>query len=151
MTFSLSINVILTQVLAEAALRHHLKTDRPALLTLDHREALATLARGAFGMICLALMPAITDCTLGTDDAYPGTGHDLLQADIDIPSDISPVALRLLLEHAMASHILAEAYSGTDPHLSDTFRQEYDTALRSARSALTLPAATDATIQPAWL
>ncbi len=148
MTFSLSINVILTQVLAEAALRHHLKTDRPALLTLDHREALATLARGAFGMICLAL---ITGCSLGTDDASPVTGHDLLQADIDIPPGTSPVALRLLLEHAMASHILAEAYSGTDPHLSDTFRQEYDTALRSARSALTLPAATDATIQPAWL
>lgn len=151
MTFSLSINVILTQVLAEAALRHHLKSDRPALLTLDHRPALATLATGAFGMICLALMPAVTDCSLGADALSPDPVHDLLQADIDLPDGTSPVALRLLLEHAIASHILAEAYSGTDTHLSDTFRREYDTAVRAARSALTLPSAGHATISPAWL
>lgn len=149
MTFSLSVNAILTQVFAEAALRHHLHANRPALLTMDHREALATLARSAFGMICLALIPAVTECSLGADPSTE-TDIDLLQADIDTPAHISPIALRLLMEHAIASHILAEAYAGSDPQLSATFSREYDTALQRARTSLTLPTPS-ATILPAWL
>lgn len=153
MTFSLSINAILTQVLAETALRHLLHHDRPALLTADHREALATLARATFGMICLALIPAITDCSLGKDTdtaADISPDHDLLQADINTPAHVNPVALRLLLEHAIASHILAEAYAGSDTHLSATFAREYDTALQRARTTLTL-GTPRASIIPAWL
>ena len=64
--------------------------------------------------------------------------------------DSSVVATRLLMEHIISSHILAEAYAGIDTDLSHTFAEAAETDTASLRRLLHTPAAIPS-LRPVWL
>ncbi len=145
MTIALSVSDITKQILAQTAMRHILHKERPALLTADNTPAIACMARNAFGLVCLSLIPNISDCTINSDD-----DEDLMSLNIGVPSGTNIIALRLTIEHAICSYILAEAYSGVDEDIYSVYMEQYMTAIDSLRYFCNMPD-NNVTIIPAWL
>lgn len=131
MIISISIDDITAQLYAQTALRHHLDGNRPPLLTPDRRPALLLMARSAFAVLCMSMLPFATDCNIDND------GSDMLT--LELPDGVEPVATRLLMEHIISSHILAEAYAGIDTGLSHTFAEAAETDTASLRRLLHAP------------
>lgn len=136
MTISISIHAILSQVLAQSALRSLSDGQHPPMLNPDQSPALRALVRGAFARVCLHMGPALTDCNADlTDDP----DSDLLQIETDDRRTGNPVALRLLIEHAIGSHVLSEIYAGTSDDASTLFADDFETSLRTLRAHTRLP------------
>ena len=72
MTIALSLNALIDNILALAAMRRAVGDTAFATLSRDRRPAIARLARGAAPSIALALMPEITACNL-LDEPDPFT------------------------------------------------------------------------------
>lgn len=133
MRISLSIEAIRAQVLAQTALRSHMSDYYPPMLAEEHEEYLSRLARGAFGQVCLAIAPMLTDCEVGDD------GEDLMQLEIDDCIAGNPVALRLLIEHAVAAKMLSQIYSGTDNDAGEIFESDYVETMSLLRRGVKMP------------
>lgn len=139
-TYSFSIDSIAQIVLARAALRHILHSDRPELLTDDHRPALDILIQRGFNMLSLAMIPAVV-----RTDSAPTEG--LLTFDLDIPE--AP-GLFPIMEEAIALYVLTCAYQGVDDTFALRLRTDYDSLLRRCRSQACL-SSTRPAIRPCWL
>lgn len=139
MTISISIHAILSQVLAQSALRSLSDGQRPPMLNPDQSPALRALARGAFARVCLQMGPAINDCNIDNLDNTDNSDADLLQIETDDRRTVNPVALRLLIEHAIGAHILSEIYAGVNDEASALFSDDFEASLRALRTHTRLP------------
>ncbi len=133
------------QVMSRAAMRHHLRSDRPALLHADHSEAIDMMVRSAFGLVCLAIMPMTSDCSMDNSDG------DLLSITAVVPPHPGPMVLRLLMEQAITAHVLAEVYAGSDAQMSGTYSDEFTSLTERLRAIASMRESTHASIIPAWL
>lgn len=132
-TIALSVDNIINTILAQTALRHHLRADRPPLLNRSHSAALAQLARNEASAIA-ARMNALTD----TSDA------DIITFTVEcIPAVCS--TLCDLLHTALTSALLSSAYAGTDPDVSRHYRSLSSSA---SDTICTLTASRPASITP---
>lgn len=132
MTISLSIDSIISTALAQTAIRHCMDGNRPPVPNHDNRPALSRLARGAFGHVCVALVPLIRRCDPpGADDC--DNCSDLMQFDIDDSHSLSGIGLRYLAEHAIESYLLSELYAGTDSETADRYNEQFTLALDKLR------------------
>ena len=61
---------------------------------------------------------------------------DLLQLDFHDDININPIALRLLIEHAISSRLLSEIYTGTDNDAAERFESDFCATLQRLRSCL---------------
>ena len=132
MIISLSINAIKSEVLAQTALRSHLRDYYPPMLEDEHAEKLPNLARGIFAQVCLSIAPALRNCNVGEES-------DILQLELDDNLPCNVIALRLLIEHAISSKLLAEIYAGTDNEASEVFEQDYTAGMRCLRQSIQIP------------
>lgn len=134
---SISTDAIMAQVLAQAAMRNRLSSTRPAVLTTDHGAALRALAQGAFSRVCLVMAPVLADCNADAVDPVNG----MLTMDVDDRGllTLNPVALRVVIEHAIAVHILSEAYAGTDAGASAVFAADFEESMSLLRRAMREP------------
>lgn len=140
-TLSVSISAVTAQVLAQAALRYHAGRPQPGLLSDDRAPAIECLIRAAAAMVCTAMMPEIIGCP--DFETSPGdSGSDLMQFELRDTCGANPVALRLLTEHALYAHTLAEIYAGTDEEASATFAADFNAALRKISDAVRRPCTT---------
>jgi len=131
--------------MARSAMHHHLNPHRPPLLHADHSEALDLIIRSAFGLVCLALLPAVTDCDIALNDP------DILRIDISLSPATNLTATRLLVEHAIVAHVMAEAYSGCDTALSSDCTEEYTALADRLRVLASMNGTAGASITPAWV
>lgn len=129
-------------MLAQTALRSHMSDYYPPMLAEEHEDCLSRLARGAFGQVCLTIAPMLTDCN--ADDRE----SDLLQLDIDDGYRGNPVALRLLIEHAVATKMLSEVYAGTDAAASAQFGDDFSETMSLLRRSLKIPYNPSIRIEP---
>lgn len=140
-TIQISIEKVTDEILALAALRHLLHHDRPALLTRDQTSALSLMAHSAFGTLCLAMIPQISDCDTDalsmTIEFAENTPHGRIKS------------LRTSLEHALALHVLYHAYSSADHPLAESSLEEYDKTVRQCRKIAGIT--TRGSIRPCWL
>ena len=134
---SISTDAILAQVLAQAAMRNRLSATRPAVLTTDHGEALRALARGAFSRVCLVMAPVMSDCNVDAEDCTEG----MMRMEIDDHGllTLHPMALRAVIEHAIAVHVLSEAYAGTDAEASEVFARDFEESMSLLRRSMREP------------
>lgn len=132
MIISLSINAIKSEVLAQTALRSHLRDYYPPMLEDEHADKLPNLARGIFAQVCLSIAPALRNCNVGEES-------DILQLELDDNLPCNAIALRLLIEHAISSKMLAEIYAGTDNEASAVFEQDYTAGMRCLRQSIQIP------------
>lgn len=135
MTISLSIDAICAEILAESAMRHYLRNDRPEPLTPDRREALRQLITGTFASTALEMHPYVTEAIEMTDG-------DTLHLEIRSDPDAAP-QIRRSIEHIIALRVMARVYAAVDASLSARLADNADTAgtaltgsLRSEASAL---------------
>ncbi len=141
---SLSLIEITNQVLALSAMRHVLSAGRPPLLHSDHAEAIALMIRSAFAQVCMALCPAATDCNIDDD------GAEIVSVTLELPRGVNALALRLLMEHAIASHVLAQAYAGTDGMMAERYEEQYRTAANSLHALMAADGDFVPRVRPAW-
>ena len=141
MIISLSINAIKSEVLAQTALRSHLRDYYPPILEDEHAEKLPQLARGIFAQVCLSIAPALRNCNVGEES-------DILQLELDDNLPCNAIALRLLIEHAVSSKMLTEIYAGTDSEASAIFEQSYSTDIQHLRKSVQIPYSPSAQIIP---
>lgn len=131
MKISLSIHAITAQVLAQTALRSHLRDYYPPMLHPEHADQIPPMVRGAMGEVCLAMAPWLADCDLGEE-----TESDLMQLDFDENCRCNLIALRLQIEHAIVARMLAAIYSGTDNEASALFERDFQESLQRLRRSL---------------
>lgn len=129
-TIAISVGEIIARVLAAAALRHLLDASRPPLLHSDHSEALAPIVRSCFADICLAMVPYATDCNLDSGS------HEILTLDVSLPENAAPSLIRAIIERALTSATLAEAYRGADSRMADSFDAERRHLIDASLSSL---------------
>lgn len=142
MKITLSINAILAQVYAQVAITHTIKGSDTPVITPDSADALKTLARSAAANIVLALLPTLTDTNLD----IPDPEEDIIEFSMIDNLPLNPIELRLLAEHTIASHLLAELYAVADPTASQHFQTDNQTHLHRIR--IMIAAATPASINP---
>lgn len=141
---ALSLDDIVAQVLARTAVRHHMASGRPPVLTSDQAPALKLMARSGFGMLCLALLSVVEDCDVDN--------HDVLSMHLCVQPQTDVVALRLLMEQAVVSHIFSQAYQGDDyAGLARAYLEQFDSLTTRLRSMAKGFGACRATIRPAWM
>lgn len=141
---AISLDDIVTQVLARTAVRHHMSADCPPVLTADQAPALKLMAKSGFGMLCLALLSVVEDCDVDNDD--------VLSLHVCVPRQADTMALRLLMEQAVVCHIFSQVYHGTDySGLARTYLEEFDSLSTRLRSMARGGGACQATIRPAWM
>lgn len=138
---SFTYNAISEVVMARLALRHHLHPDRPAMLTDDHREAIDLMIDGAFGAVCLGMIPYVTDMRSSAPD-------DTLELEIN-PADREG-EVRVALEASMVSYVLHLAFEGTDPVFAAEMLSRHAEFLEHARS-LCGASAPKGALRPCWL
>ncbi len=141
---SLSVSQITNQVLAISAMRHVLSAARPPLLHADHTAAIALMIRSAFAQVCIALCPAATDCNIEQDDT------EILSITLQLPPAVNAIALRLLMEHAITAHVLAQAYAGADLDMAERFTRQYRNAADSLHSLAASHPGFTPPVRPAW-
>ncbi len=120
MTISLSIDAICAEILAESAMRHYLRADRPEPLTPDRRVALRQLITGAFASTALEMSPYATEATEMPDG-------DTLRLEIRGDPDAAP-QIRRSIEHIIALRVMARVYAAVDASLSARLAANADTA-----------------------
>lgn len=130
MTISLSIDAILAQIYARAALRYSMNRPDSTVLTTDSRAALRALTIDAAAHVSLALLPIIEDTDIDAD---------LLLFEIRESSDVNLPALRMLAEHAIAARVLAEIYASTDSEAAQQYSDEATRLLARLRLAASTP------------
>lgn len=137
---------ILDRIYAETALRHLLDENRPPLLHRDRQNALECIVSSAFADMCLALIPAITDCNVGSD-----ADDEMMRMSVDIPdgSALSLPVLRTAIEHAIARKTLADAYQSVDPRYADELHRQFGNAVKRCRELIGLGRI--GRIKPHWL
>lgn len=121
-SIALSVNKIIEVIMARSALRHILDPQRPPLLIPDQRKALGLLIENLMERLALILHAGIK-----SDD-------DVTVLTVDLPPGNNPSALRSNIEFAVASSVLAQAYSGIDSDFSDACRADSDIAHASLRA-----------------
>lgn len=111
----ISIYAIISDILADNALRRRLGRSTPGLLTPDNREALAVTARAAAAQTAASAAPYIT---VVSDDGEIIT--------IDTPESLSDAERGLtarLITHAAGRRTLAGLYAGSDPEMAACYTQ----------------------------
>lgn len=163
MLFVLSTSVIADTARSLAAMRSLTMPDSEhailsPLLDPSRRALMVNLVRQAFADTALGLMPYVSDCTLGTEDATTDPGPtppegpdtpDLMSIAIDLPCrlpDSSLWTIRRGLEQSVAMTALSRlvTVAGGDyavaRWLAKSFADEGRDALRAVREAVaTLP------------
>lgn len=122
---ALSSGNIINTVLARSALRHHLKPDRPPLLTRAQIPALSVLIANAFSSLA-ASIGAKADVS----------NQDVLTMTFD-GRNLNNNAIADSCERAVTAAILSEAYADTDRELSNYYASLYESALNAIQSLLT--------------
>ena len=130
-SIAISTEAIVSTLLAETALRHHLSADRPPLLTRDQTPALARLAEGEATAIAAAT---------GADISSPGDDGIIITLRMDIPATTAASTVRLLIEKTVASRIAATAYAGICPRTASAATSQAAETLAALRSLLSAPA-----------
>ncbi len=132
---SLSRQSILAHIYAETAMRHLLNDNRPAMLHRDRQKALNCLIDAAFADICIALIPAITDCSIGDDV----TDSEIMTIEVELPPTVksknTPI-LRASIERAISRKALAEAYEGVDEIFHEKLLDDFKKAVNRCRRIL---------------
>lgn len=130
-SIAISTEAIVSTLLAETALRHHLSADRPPLLTRDQTPALIRLAEGEAAAIAAATGAAVSS---SCDDV------GILTLEMDIPATIAAPTVRLLIEKTVASRIAATAYAGVCSRTASAATSQAAETLAALRSLLSAPA-----------
>lgn len=130
-SIAISTEAIVSTLLAETALRHHLSADRPPLLTRDQTPAPARLAEGEATAIAAAT---------GADISSPGDDGIIITLRMDIPATTAASTVRLLIEKTVASRIAATAYAGICPRTASAATSQAAETLAALRSLLSAPA-----------
>lgn len=127
LSIALSESNIIDRLLACSALRHYLSEARPEVLTRDNIPALSRLIRGAIASLALEL-----GWSLRRDDESADV--TVIEASVGVAG--CAVAVRELIESAVADTVAATAYAGCDAAVEAHFALSYRRSLESLRSLI---------------
>ena len=148
MTVALSVERVVSDGLAQAALRHiQGLSPRPAILTPDHRQAIRRMVRGSFGVLCLSLLPVIADCDMPAEGDCDA--DDIITMELKLEPSCGLQLFRLMAEHALSQRALALGLTDDDQEGADRMMESFGEAVRKMLAAFNLTAG--ARIRPAWI
>lgn len=124
-SIAISTEKIIDVIMARSALRHLLDPERPPLLTLDRRPALKLLIENVIFRLAMAIGAGAK-----TDDS-----GDITVISAEFGPGSSPSSIRAVVEYAIASDVLSQAYAGTDMDFSDSCLTDRNIAEASLRAA----------------
>lgn len=125
LSIALSESNMIDRLLAHSALRHYLSEARPEVLTRDNAPALSRLIRGELAALALEL---------GWSLRRESEDNDIAVIEASIGPAGSAVALRELIESAVADAVAATAYAGCDAAIEARFALSYRRSLETLRS-----------------
>ncbi len=133
-TVALSIERVLESVYAFCALDYFTsKEPRPEILGREQASALRRLISRAACELIYRLMPVAVGTNLDID-----SDDDIISIDLDIDSSDAP-ALRRTLEEALASSVMAVAWTGCNAATSDCYHKAYERTLAALMGTIRCP------------
>ena len=154
MTLTISTSSIITQILATSAMSRSLNPDAPAPLTTDSAPAIRRMCRGAFSLVVMAIAPVVQKCDILDNGLEASPEADLTDFNLSVTlipeAAPSPIPLQLLIEQAIISRIMCEAYTPVHQPTAARHATAYLSLVDRLRSALTLSQAANTSIRPAW-
>lgn len=125
-TLAISLPSILQSIYAYAA-ADCLDHETEAVLSRDNEALLKRIARDIVAGTIFQLIPSVTGTNL-TDSSQP----DVITIDVDLPGNVPPVPLRVNLEVAVATGVLAALQLPS----SELYHEMYKDSMKSLRRNL---------------
>lgn len=124
---SLSIPKILESVYAHSAAEVvSTGVERPEILGRSHETMLTVIARDIIAALAYAMMPIVTDSNIA-EKPIP----EVITLEINVPGNVSEGMLRAAIETAVASGVLARAWSGSESPMHERYSKAFEMSLEA--------------------
>lgn len=124
---SLSISRILESVYAHSAAEIvSTGVERPEILGRSHEEMLKVITRDTIAALAYAMMPIVTDSNIA-EKPIP----EVITLEIKVPDTVSEGLLRAAIETAVASGVLARAWSGSESPMHRRYSKAFEMSLEA--------------------